>query len=215
VGILHLMAWTACVAVATGVIRLTATKDSLGAYEGLFLLTVGLTSGTGLAGLATLIARRRRGYPFPVHSGEYLWVVHGLSFLIGQATILVVMAILLANLEPGDMTPVRRGVIYFSYGAPSCVSRLAMLWPAIRLSTEGRSWATFFWITFASTFAGSCTCTYVVALASPIALAVFVLLDRSRKVRYPWTHWVGIALELLNLVNAFAAVAVLMTLRDL
>ncbi len=89
-GISHLMVLTACVAVYLGIARglfgryaQPDWEQSLGTFQAILWGLHGIGAGAGLAGLILFVARRRRGWPFPVHPGEYLLVMIGVSTLLG------------------------------------------------------------------------------------------------------------------------------------
>jgi hypothetical protein len=85
-GLIHLLMWTACVAVWLGLQRVVGQLfwnsahpfgDSILKIADTVLTSLG--NGAALGGLLLWVARRRRGLPFPKHPGEYLLVVLGLS----------------------------------------------------------------------------------------------------------------------------------------
>jgi hypothetical protein len=91
--ILHLLVWTALVAVAMGVdtfaTRLYSPADPVAAREWMQRTVApdqmvarsvrAMLTGAGLGGLLMYFARRRRGIPFPVEPGEWLLVVLGVD----------------------------------------------------------------------------------------------------------------------------------------
>lgn len=77
----HIMVWAACVAVycsASQSVRQTGNAIVPNPPV-LSAANEALTSGTALAGLLLLVARRRRRAPYPRYGGEWLWTVAGIQ----------------------------------------------------------------------------------------------------------------------------------------
>lgn len=178
-GIVHLLVWTACVAVVLGLNRLILRDRPIEGTEGIWLLLVGISGGTALGGLVLYYARRYRGLPFPVAPGDYLLVVHGIDFGLRLAVFPLFW------MSPFRDVPSLPFIFWSGLGA-TCFSRVLMLWPAKRVKEP--HWHRCFWTMFVGIF-------LFFGLIVLFVLLVALIEDYSKKRTYPWTHWVGIALE--------------------
>ncbi len=90
--IMHLLVWTACVAVYFSFIRTRAqyVQAQYTSGPGVFPVLYGLGFGTALAGLVLLASRRLRGFPLAKHPGEYLLLSAGASLVFVVVTQVVV-----------------------------------------------------------------------------------------------------------------------------
>ena len=98
-GIIHLMVWTACVAVYFSINRLFY-PDELLQTDPLFLVFwvgEGIVLGAALGGLLLFVARRCRGLPFPTQPGEMLLVLSGVN-----AAMYLLLALLFLLIREGD-----------------------------------------------------------------------------------------------------------------
>jgi hypothetical protein len=188
--IAHLLIWTACTALYLGVLRgtiLPITTEpnvaNLGSSVPVATLMVfaSVGSGAGLAGLVLWFAYHRRGIRFPVHPGEYFIPMRGISAVIQSLQFAITPSFLS---EPDSI-----GWIIFSLSALWAVEIMAPFLAARWLSV--RPWPTFFFLRGLLSF-----CPYLGQAASLVPLILVICLDHRRARQYPWTHWLGVALEL-------------------
>ena len=223
-GILHLMVLTACVAVWMGVTRTIALAaeelPALGSDP--FLAAWGTLQGIGggvaLSGLILLVARRLRRIPFPIHPGEYLLVMVAISVTLSSAVYPYFLLIL--RMEPTSAPPwwltTGLGIVVFAVNAAVfiwtfvCVQiwrwRVFLLW--ILISQV----AVYGLMLLADHLAGlGATIFIIISSVVPIAASVVLLdvvvQDHLQGKRYPWSHWMGVALRLW-----FDAVRIIATL---
>ncbi len=207
------MVLTACVAVYLGItrglFRMFAQPDweeSLGTLQVILQGLRGIGSGAGLAGLILFVARRRRGWSFPVHPGEYLLVIIGVSTLLNLISTGVMMS------RMGSPTPVRwifAAVTLLGFG----INALVFLWAMWRV--KFLRWrlcflviplsyllGLFVTIVTARMMGGSLfgvAGAHVSFAAQPLVsfvLIIVLLKDYRDGRRYPWTHWFGVAIRL-------------------
>ena len=211
-GLIHLLAWTACVALCLGLQRVVGQLfwnparpfgDSVLKIASTVLTSLG--NGAALGGLLLWVARRRRGLPFPEHPGEYLLVVLGLGEVVRWS-----YSLLLLPVTPATLT---RNMALL-YGR-EVLAVVVLLWPL--LAVRSRRWRVFFGAMLASralmllywvlslswlslrapaTFSGLLLSCLVLLVAADAILVVIVLRERWGGVRYPWTHWAGVAVAL-------------------
>jgi hypothetical protein len=226
-GLIHLLVWTACVAVCLGLQRVLVQIAWGPAYTledaPLKIATAALRSigyGAALAGLLLWVARRRRGLRFPKHPGEYLLVVLGLdwalTFFAGFLT-----------LPPSFPLAQERLPLLL---APLCGQRvlyvIVLLWPL--LAVKSLRWRMFFGAMLASQllfvsylalsqlilhlalprsqptwvlrwsgiFTGLILGFAWLSVAADAILVVIVAREHWKGIRYPWTHWAGVAVRL-------------------
>ena len=223
-GIIHLLVWTACVAFYLGIIRsfwllLPGGSETSGAL--IFANLFGMANGTALGGLVLFAARRYRRIRFPVHPGEVLLVALGVSTVLGL--ILYVPFLLYVSIN---------------FHSLSLKGRTADLAPLLLLNMFGNAaiflvsmaftnvprWRGFF-ITVAA-FSVICGCIGgpmnavllfpVLGMMSPIAglvLCFVVFLDVTQRIKYPWTHWVGVGIAIWITVVMWLLIFLIMASR--
>jgi hypothetical protein len=213
--IAHLLAWTACTALCLGVFR-----SAVGAFSqvhrvvdvtespvnSVLLVFASLACGAGLGGLAIWIDCHRRGWRFPVHPGEYLLAIRGVSNLV------LVIAV---GFSPVSQWTDGRIVQTDNIWPPMIALALVAVefTPAWASSmTTDRGWELFFFVRgWASVFWGIVPrCIPIVLLANLFGLAVLCLHDYDRGHRFPWTHWLGIASDFWWNVLLLGAIAALL-----
>jgi len=211
-GILHLMVLTACVALWMGIMRglvLAAEDDSpvLGSIP--FFATAGtlygIGGGTALAGLILFIARRWRGFRFPVHPGEYLLVISAISVVLQAAVYPIYLA--MAHLEfLGEsampffvILPLATFVINAAFFVWALLGVKRRRWrifllsiPVCHLVGYGLMWM---WFSIARPGPQAYVIQSVAPLAAGVVLLIVVIQDHLEGRRYPWSHWMGIALR--------------------
>lgn len=206
-GILHLMVLTACVALYSGTVqglqrafRSEVTRIS----EGAIVTVHVLAAGAALAGLVLFAARRRRGMPFPIHPGEFLIVLLGMNavaLLLGS--IVVVWYSQVASFGANN----DGRWVYRTMNIAIFVINVAWwIWAFIRLKAP--RWRLFLlWIPvcqvlavpllFISVQRMGVGASMLLHSAGPVlisvALGIVVLWDHLKGLRYPWTHWFGVA----------------------
>lgn len=209
IGIVHLVVWTAGVAVYLSLERARGQMFGPSAPFGGTFLEIGsgilesLAYGAALAGLLLWTARRWRGLPFPRHPGEYLLVVIGLNQALRFSY--VFLAYPVTNERLKLLT-----ALMYGHFALQC---LVLVWPL--LAVKSRRWRVFFGTLLASHVLlpldialsvhllrtpaishGLLFSTVVLYVAADAILLVIVLKDRWEGIRYPWTHWLGVAVGL-------------------
>jgi hypothetical protein len=210
-GIVHLLAATACVAFYLGLMqsaeRLTQmlaefrrypSDDSLlGRISQASTLFYGLGAGIALGGLPLWVARRVRGMRFPRHPGEYILVVVGIAGLLnlGEQFVFVFVSSLLFG-----------GGLNYSWfvGIIFVLSlAVALLWFVAARRVAIRAWRRYFYLCAGATLlADFASCgsfrsgRYVVAMLTDAILVWMVVREHRRGLRYPWSHWVGVGVKL-------------------
>ncbi len=197
-GIVHLMGWTGFTAAFMGLHQFLLStvpgiSDSPG--YGISQLAWGLGAGIAVGSLLMMVLRRRRRICFPAHPGEFLLVLHGLAFVVSSATWGAMMAIV------GFRNP-------WSILLALFVSQSAVIFTAIWAFQRAhqRHWRVFF-----VSFVVLTVLQHAVQLALPPwywfpawmpiwltmvgLLGYAVLVDRRTGERRPWTHWLGITLQ--------------------
>jgi hypothetical protein len=138
-GILHLLAWTACVAVYLGVQRIAGQRldDPTGPFGGTYnavIATLGsIACGAALGGLILWGTRRWRGLAFPKHPGEYLLVVTGLHLALEFSTALLPL--------PTQNAQDVRLAFALGFGL-GLLQTLVLMWPL--LVVDIRRWRAYF-----------------------------------------------------------------------
>lgn len=218
-GIRHFLVWTACVAVYMGCTRMlfgairspdlpSQEIDIPSAVRGAI---IGVGSGTALAGLVLLVARRLRGLAFPKYPGEYLLVVSGLV----QGMQLVSMSLswlLFAPGRPLDLGWTPSLGVLFALGFLA-LNVAVYLWAVVRV--KERLWRIYLLAAMAEYFAvpllfmmmrpavGHSAHQFTQIAVGGILLAA-ACIDHFQGKRYPWTHWLGVALHLWFAATALA-----------
>jgi hypothetical protein len=217
-GILHLMVLTACVAVSMGIMRVSIRVSALLAEEagstlGLrpFLATAGTLYGIGgggaLAGLLLFFARRLRRMRFPIHPGEYLLVLSAVSVSLEELAFLP----LYWTPEGFDLSGGTRWWLFTVLGRGAFVVRaVVFIWAVVNVRI--RRWRVFFLSIPICYVAGLALAWLMVRIVQPslmiymirtlasagasVFLLGVVLKDHFARQRYPWSHWLGVALRL-------------------
>jgi hypothetical protein len=216
-GILHLLGATTCVAVYFGLvqtIRLIAfdqpgPADPSVAAEASGVL-YGLGWGLSLGGLVLWFVRRWRGMPFPRHPGEYMLLVEATVclLLLARGFLSAYVSVMLERGSLALSVPLWGNTIPFVFDLCR-----AIVWTVAGFRIGIRRWRRFFFLVavseiivyffacggFALGFAAFCGGEVLVV----IVLAAIVARDHRRGLRYPWSHWAGVAIwfwsALLNL----------------
>ncbi len=215
-GISHLMVLTACVAVYLAITRgfygMFAPLDweqSLGTFQAILWGLYGIGSGAGLAGLILFVTLRRRGWPFPVHPGEYLLVMIGVSTLLSLISTGVIVSMISGKESSTPMMWVFAVETLLCFG----INALVFLWVLWRV--KFLRWRLCFLVIPLSCFLGLFA-TIVIArmmggslfgvagayagfASQPLVSVVLIMVllkDYRDGRRYPWTHWFGVVLRL-------------------
>lgn len=203
--ILHLMAWTASVAVFFSASRPFYTllhMESEANVELLWLLH-GVGSGTALGGLFLCISRRHRGLPFPSQPGEWILVSYGAAAAAQVPGMLLIAVVgwgknpLIAHI----LSPSLLVTLFLAYTIPAVLCLIAVD------HVKTYRWRAYL-VILASSNLLACSSPHMRLLSSPI-LAVIVLQDVRRGIRRRWTHWLGIAIEFWNTAIAVVYFATL------
>lgn len=222
-GILHLIVLTACVAACMAMLRGLATSaegKSADPAADPFMVAAGtlygIAGGGALAGLILFLARRLRHIPFPVHPGEYLLVLSAVGMTLQLATWpLFVLASHLGGSDPPMLVSTVFALAAFG------VIAVVFIWALVRVKT--RRWRVFLlsipvchlaayglvFLTFRTARPGSSSFVVhnLVPAAPGVVLLVVVLQDHLQGTRYPWSHWMGVALRLwsdgLRIIHLF------------
>jgi hypothetical protein len=206
-GIIHLLVWMAC------------TAGYLGADEMLNPWPVGVDRplsddvmsaldampvGAAIGMLLLLVARRRRGRPFPVHPGEFLGTLIGFVAVLDLAYSAIRLAF------PESIHPVV--TILSVYGwLLMAVYAMFGIWGICRI--RQRAWQIFFGaIALLSCVQAYNLCVTPIWTAPPVSMAFYLfvcfatafsappllaatLFDFRADCRRPWTHWVGVVVQ--------------------
>jgi hypothetical protein len=207
-GILHLLVGTSCVAVYLAVGRTFAQLDPTGSHGGfpVFDALRGISGGIALAGLILWIARRLRGFRFPVYPGEVLLVALG----IANAGILAVetvrdVAVLLS--EGSDPSGMLNGLLPFL----AIQGMFAIVLLVCGLIVKSWPWKIYFLAKAVAVavdgsllilplewFEAGFAYTRIPGMAADVVLLGIFIGTLRAAGRYPWTHWLGVALGLWN-----------------
>ncbi len=203
------MVWAACVAVYLSVIQTIGRFSQLstsGGADTAVRAVAGIWQGTGLAGVLLLVVRRFRGTKFPRHGGEMLWIILGIEAAMGllRYPILFLLDVGWAN------------TALFAYGLLSLAVWAAVYLYAI-LQAETRRWRVVFVLMIATSVATPALIALLAHVNSPSAIAtvffaarfpqqlaiaisllVATWIDLRQPQRFPWTHWTGCVLYLLQ-----------------
>jgi hypothetical protein len=209
-GIIHLLGWTACVAVCFSVTRASYPQDA--AKERLVFLAFQLCRdvgrGTALAGLVLCVARRLRGLRFPSQPGETLLVLFGIAQ--GMWLVAVLVAVLLTLAMPNEMKdPSVRLLMLFQTSKSLGILLLGVLYLIATIRTRIPRWRLVFLaliVQFPLAIIISCAGIpldlpaggLIFAQNAPLLLVAAVMItvvgkDLLERVVYRWTHWVGVA----------------------
>lgn len=196
--IVHLMVATVCIAFYAGLMRVSINRprESGSANQVMIAAMDSVGEGLALAGLLLVLARRRRGLPFPRHPGEYLVVVMGAQgvlallwgaiFLLGDAldrqpwamiqAFYLVRTVTLAPVYIYSIAAVkvRRWRVFFACGLVVLVLRI------------GVGYEVFF----------PPTVSQFLPFAPDAVLVIVVTMDLAQRRTYPWTHWLGVVTKL-------------------
>jgi hypothetical protein len=209
--IIHLLGWTACVAVYFSVLRTTAPPNWGPRGLSLFVaIAMGIGSGTALGGLMLAAARRYRGLPFPSQPGERLVMVLGIAaavnmgyytieafepyvtaYLLLSTLLLVVLYGFAARAESSA-----RWRAYFIMMAALTTNLVTLLVLPFSGSLVYNSPPNLIWIS-----------TLLPQFSSAVAMLYIAWKDSRQGACYRWTHWLGIYLVLWNdmIMSAWAA----------
>ena len=191
-GIIHLIVGITCVAVYLGLMRTplslsgpTFDREETGVFFKGMLLFSCLGAGIAMGGPCLLLARVVRGVPFPIHPGDYLLVLWGVNsiFSLGASFVLV--------------SEYRMWWMFI--GPLRMVGAVICLWAANLVET-GR-WRAFFFLMAGVQVIGCLLCCLgpivnVQDVLFSVVLAVIVVRDHWQGLRYPWTHWLGVGLQI-------------------
>lgn len=202
-GIIHLLGWTLCVAAYLGFLRLFVIA-TWGSPEEAVLIWwgyTGLGGGTALGGLVLFVVWRCRGVQFPTRPGEYLLVTVGLH-LVALWTFewIHVLAGPYASSLGQSMAGMSDPWWHVRILGPSAVVGLAYLWAAWQVKTP--RWRILFLMMLAGEVLLFLGLDYfglvrnALHFVSGAILVVIALWDHFQGKRYPWTHWLGIAVGL-------------------
>jgi hypothetical protein len=187
--IMHLLVLTVCTAFYLSMFReailavarppdnASFAQSALIAFLMIFISAGG---GLSLGGLVLWAAWRRHGIPFPVYPGEY--------FLAIRAVSVVIQTLLLGSLASGLAQVPSEWMLIPLYGL-WFVEFMSSFLAAGYLSQ--RPWPTYFFLR------GWLFCCPPLGLPlTLVGLPIIAGRDHHRGRRYPWTHWLGVALEL-------------------
>ncbi len=218
-GILHLLVWTACVAVYFSLTHAVYSRqmvqaaqldlDSMGFGVGLWVME-GIVSGTALGGLLLLASRRYQRLRFPRQPGETLWALLGIAAVM---ELLSSWLWYLAAGEPGSnvhaglwvsldggfrfLTIVVLSVLYLFAAARTKTGR----WRLYLITVAAANVVVFF-LPCMGVILFSVRWALVFSLG-PQLIPLVVLLGVALKDfltgdRYGWTHWSGVGIALCN-----------------
>ena len=241
-GIIHFMVWTACAAVYFSIVRTAqlgfAEKVPV---DGLMFawLGQGVGAGAALGGLVLFAARRYRGPRFPTQPGETLLVLLGVGVVIEfvryLASFLMVAALTAdPNSAPmpfrfdGSSQSLLLTVVAIVQGALSVF--LFVLYIIAVVRTKILRWRLYFLTVIitpvlyflAAPAAGLLgrPSVWLVLLFSGVThliltavLLAVVSADAYQKLRYRWTHWLGVAVALWG--GVFALIILVWTILSL
>jgi hypothetical protein len=228
IGVVHLLVWTAGVAVylglgrAAGQIYLDLSQPFGGASSAIATTLTAIGYGAALGGLILWASRRRRGLAFPKHPGEYLLVVIALGQVLRFSYAFVARPV----------TPERLPLITALMFGYHVLEGLILLWPL--LAVKNRGWRKFFGTLLGAqvllilllatsrpeillrapavfdVLALGCV---ALTVAADVILLVIVFKDYRKGNRYPWTHWLGVVVKLwiaLLSIDSLATVTVML-----
>lgn len=195
-GIVHLLVWIGCALLyfsLTQFISGAANAPRLGRFDvfGVLHIAHGIGAAVGIGYIAMLTRRRWYDMPFPSHPGEFLAVLFGINVLVSLAA-RGILAYLDINWPLYQVTRI-----------PYCLVLAIFVNWAFRNIPEPH-WRTFLivfgivaLIRLAKPGLQLFSMVHASGLIPLIALlAVAIFLDRTHRVPRPWTHWVGIGLQI-------------------
>lgn len=204
-GILHLLVGTTCVAVYLAAGRTFAQIDPTGSesrlpvFEGLG----SISGGIGLAGLILWIARRLRGFRFPVYPGEVLLVALGIvnAGILAVRTIQYVASLL--SEASGESWMLTSNLPFLAVYAV-----VALVFLVCGVIVKPLPWRIYFLAEALATgswllvvpmgWFSLATCSRILGMAADVVLLGIFLGNLRFARRYPWTHWLGVGLGLWN-----------------
>lgn len=203
-GIVHLMVFIGCVAVCLGADEIVVSAIRSGEVPigyAAFLLYSVLGWGASLAGFLLWVARRVRGWPFPVYPGEYLLAVQGIAAVTWLIQSFRGVARDYSWTASTTLSPV--SLLAIAILAVALVRIRSVGWrlcfaTAIVMCLKPVWYYSWGWLAMMLAqlpLEGSLPWIFLVA----DSLTVFVLASVSwteyrQGRRYPWTHWLGVGL---------------------
>lgn len=203
-GIIHLLVWTACVAFLLGINQSFPSSFSPGDRANRISLAFGIQSlgaGAGLAGLLLWGWRRYRGRAFPRYPGEYFLVAIGLTVAL-SVPFTIWFCFLAASVGTrGGLSSAMRMVTGWIW-AQTILFGIVYLAAAIRM--KATRWRLVFLLCLGIAIARRSDILLrlfpifptwlALSFAGDVFLGVALWLDWRQKLRYPWPHWLGIAI---------------------
>jgi len=198
-GVMHLLIWSACVALDLGINQLFIKQVARFITTPLLALSTlySLASGAALGGILLLASRRLRGLAFPRHPGECVLVALGFG---AAATLIMDIEACLQAVHITEPDPVRfmMEVLISTSGIILGISYLVRV-----IRVEPRWWRLFF--AAAGVVAAVSLFLPRTMYESRVFLLWFLLpqvflfaalvADWRHGRRYPWTHWLGVAVN--------------------
>jgi hypothetical protein len=206
-GIVHLMMWAAATALYMGVQRLLIPPQFVTNLQGVQLASMvaeGIGGGAAIAGVLLALGRWFKHMAFPIHPGEWLWLVVGLKIIVSLA---ISASLLVLNYLA---FPIVFGLsaILFLFGAVG--SRRFALWrvfflvacsvsavqcglvlvkPGLFFSSAGNPTSDLMRF----------TALFFAEPMLPLAILIVPLWhDLKRRESLPWTHWAGMGAYVLH-----------------
>jgi hypothetical protein len=225
--IVHIMLWTACTAGFLGVQRqwLSGVNHQFRDADLVFDIAFAFLAGPGLAALCVLPVWRRAGYRFPTHGGEWLLLMSGclvVLVVLGSLALRVLFTSgeLLRMSDPYDYGSLALFLKVSKAINCAVVTILAIVsWLAF-VSLRGRTaWRWFFFaLAVPLTLFGILSSTELIASSTllldppewvawtgrglaiclPVVLLIAMIRDFRSPERLPWTHWLGVAVIVLQ-----------------
>jgi len=217
-----LLVGTACVAIYSGWVRAmraaTGEETSAG-VDGIWAL-YNVGAGSAVGGLLLWAVRRSRGMRFPRHPGEYLLIVLGISAVLSLG-MHVLITVANSPSFPGHVPiyPLWQLMQFPFYMISALVRLLAAK------SVGAPRWRRFFllgagiqvlglFLTCAGGF-GLFAGDHALYVLIGAVLAVVVIRDHVQGLRYSWTHWLGVGLQVWFSLFCLAYFVLFTFYRDL